>query len=151
MPRSAQNPSVVASFELLPQLDAVGAAASFLCALHCAAMPILLSTLPLAGLEMFADHRFERIFVVLASLFGVAVIGSGYCRHRLPMVAATLVAGIATLLMGAFAMHGMGVMHALTLALGGLLLGYAHARNRRGVRHHGCARSFWRSTAYGAR
>ena len=46
---------------LLPRLDVVGAGASFLCALHCAAMPVLLTTLPLAGLEILASHRLERV------------------------------------------------------------------------------------------
>ena len=135
--------TLVANGTLLPQLDAVGAFASFACAVHCAAMPILLTTVPLAGLEMLASHRMEQVFVVLASIFSFVVIGSGYCRHRLPLVALTFVAAIVALLVGAFLLHGMGPVHAATLAGGGVLLGCAHALNRRGVMRHGCAKSLW--------
>ena len=125
---------------LLPRLDVVGAGASFLCAVHCAAMPVLLSTVPLAGLEVLASHQLEQAFVVSAALFGFFVIGSGYCRHRLAWVAIAFLAGIAALVTGAFFVHEP-VVHAVLLASGGVLLGTAHATNRRGVRRHRCARN----------
>lgn len=142
-PRTA----LLASDSLLPQLDAVGAFASFACAVHCAAMPILLTTLPLAGLEILANHRLEQGFVVLASIFSFVVIGSGYCRHRLPLVAVTYVCAVGALLVGAFLLHGMGAVHAATLAGGGVLLGCAHALNRRGVMRHGCARTLFNAAS----
>lgn len=129
-----------ASDALLPRLDVVGAGASFLCAVHCAAMPVLLSTVPLAGFEVLASHELEQVFVVSAALFGFFVIGSGYCRHRLPWVAIAFLAGIAALVTGAFFVH-QPVTHAVLLASGGVLLGTAHATNRRGVRRHRCARN----------
>jgi hypothetical protein len=48
--RMNQRSLAIADERLLPRLDVVGAGASFLCAVHCAAMPVLLTTLPLAGL-----------------------------------------------------------------------------------------------------
>ena len=131
---------------LLPRLDVVGAGASFVCAVHCAAMPMLLSTLPLAGIEILADHRLEQAFVIAAAVFGFFVIGSGYCRHRLALVALSYLAGVASLVAGAFFMHD-ALAHAGLLATGGVLLGLAHALNRRGVRLHGCARSAFRELA----
>ena len=131
---------------LLPRLDAVGAFASFLCAVHCAAMPLLLSTMPFAGIELLADHRIERLFVVFAALFGLIVIGAGYCRHRVSTVAALYVTGVLALMVGAFgAVHGIG--HAALLAFGGLMLGSAHVVNRRAVRRHGCSVNLWRQLA----
>lgn len=131
---------------LLPRLDVVGAGASFLCALHCAAMPVLLSTLPLAGLEILASHRLEQAFVIAAAVFGFFVIGSGYCRHRLAVVALSYLAGVAALVTGAFFTHDAWA-HAGFLATGGVMLGLAHALNRRGVRMHGCARNAFRDIA----
>lgn len=135
---------------LLPRLDVVGAGASFLCALHCAAMPVLLSTLPLAGLEILASHRLEQAFVIAAAVFGFFVIGSGYCRHRLAVVALSYLAGVAALVTGAFFTHDAWP-HAGLLATGGVMLGLAHALNRRGVRMHGCARNAFRELAAPAR
>ena len=135
---------------LLPRLDVVGAGASFLCALHCAAMPVLLTTLPLAGLEILASHRLEQAFVIAAAVFGFFVIGSGYCRHRLAVVALSYLAGVAALVTGAFFMHDV-LAHAGLLATGGVLLGLAHALNRRGVRLHGCAQNAFRGLVAPAR
>jgi len=127
---------------VLPQLDAVGAFASFLCAIHCAAMPLLLSTVPFAGIELLADHRLERLFVGFAVVFGMIVIGAGYCRHKAWTVGALYLVGVLSLMVGAFgAVHGVG--HAALLAFGGLMLGSAHAVNRRAVRRHGCAVNLW--------
>jgi hypothetical protein len=135
---------------LLPRLDVVGAGASFLCALHCAAMPVLLTTLPLAGFEFLASHRLEQAFVIAAAVFGFFVIGSGYCRHRLAVVALSYFAGVAALVTGAFFMHDV-LAHAALLATGGVLLGLAHALNRRGVRLHGCAQNAFRALVAPAR
>ncbi len=137
---SDRTVTLSAENELLPRLDVVGAGASFLCAVHCAAMPLALSTLPLAGLEVLANHRLEQAFVVLAAVFGFFVIGSGYCRHRLAFVAVTYASAVAALVVGAFFLHD-AVAHAVSLATGGVLLGTAHALNRIGVRRHRCARN----------
>jgi hypothetical protein len=126
----------------LARLDAVGATAAFVCALHCAALPVLLATLPLAGLEVLASHALERVFVVVALLFGLAVIGSGYCTHRTKVVAACYVAAAVLMVNGAF-LFPHGWTHAALLGLGGTLLGFAHAINRSGVRKHGCSRNLW--------
>lgn len=127
---------------VLPHLDAVGASASFLCAAHCAAMPMLLNTVPLAGLDVLASHGFEQGFVVAAALFALVVIGSGYCVHRLRQVVVAFLVAVALLFTGAFVVED-GVPHAALLTAGGVLLGVAHALNRRGVRHHRCARNAW--------
>ncbi|MEO7072934.1 MAG: MerC domain-containing protein, partial [Rhodanobacter sp.] len=50
--------------------DRVGATASFLCAVHCAALPFVLALLPFVGLGFLADHRFERGFVLFACVLG---------------------------------------------------------------------------------
>ena len=131
---------------LLPRLDAVGALASFLCAVHCAALPVLLATLPLAGFEILASHTVERVFVTFAALFGLVVIGSGYCAHRTRVVATCYLAAVVLLFNGAF-LTDHGLTHAALLATGGVLLGLAHAINRQGVRRHGCSRNLWKQLA----
>jgi hypothetical protein len=46
--------------------DRFGATASFLCAIHCAALPLVIAALPALGLGFLADHRFERTFIAPA-------------------------------------------------------------------------------------
>ncbi|HXD83673.1 MAG TPA: MerC domain-containing protein, partial [Rudaea sp.] len=43
--------------------DRLGAAASLLCAVHCAALPFVLALLPALGLGFLANHGFERAFI----------------------------------------------------------------------------------------
>ncbi|HEX7338400.1 MAG TPA: MerC domain-containing protein [Rhodanobacteraceae bacterium] len=121
--------------------DRVGATASLLCAVHCAALPFVLALLPLLGLGFLAGHTFERVFVLCAaSLAGVALV-HGYRRHgrRLPLSIAApglllLVAGVMVDLDTAVAMHTVMV------TIGGTLVACAHLVNLRYSRHrpHAC-------------
>ena len=58
--------------------DRLGATASFLCAIHCAALPFVLAVLPLLGLSFLADHRFERGFVMFACALALTALGAAH-------------------------------------------------------------------------
>jgi hypothetical protein len=63
--------------------DKTGALVSWACAVHCLAMPFLVSSLPLVGLGFFAHEGVEYIFFGVS--IGVALISilSGFLRfHR---------------------------------------------------------------------
>src|SRR4051812_13390001 len=62
--------------------DRFGATASFLCAVHCALLPLVIATLPAIGLGILADHRYERGFIAFASMLAVTTFIVGYRRHR---------------------------------------------------------------------
>src|SRR5512146_710329 len=64
--------------------DRVGATASFLCALHCAALPFVFALLPALGLEFLANHEFERWFIAFATTLALTMLIRGYRRHREP-------------------------------------------------------------------
>jgi hypothetical protein len=44
-------------------LDATGATASWLCAVHCIVLPFAVSLLPIVGLSFLLDEKTERIFI----------------------------------------------------------------------------------------
>ncbi len=112
--------------------DRVGATASFLCAVHCAALPFVLALLPLIGLGFLAGHTFERVFVLCAaSLAGVALV-VGYRRHhqRLPLLLA--LPGLLLLVIGVcIDVDRALVVHAAMVTLGGTLVACAHLVNLR--------------------
>src|SRR5882724_9861290 len=113
--------------------DRVGATASFLCALHCAALPFVLAVLPAVGLGFLADHGFERSFIICASLLATATLVYGFQRHRTRRAFAFLLPGLALLWGGGFvfdAHTGLG-WHALLVALGGSCVALAHLTNLR--------------------
>ncbi|MEO6801524.1 MAG: MerC domain-containing protein [Rhodanobacter sp.] len=124
--------------------DRIGAAASFLCAIHCALLPFVLAILPLVGLEFLADHRFERGFVMFACALALVALVRGFRRHRQPLPLLLAIPGLALLLLGVtFAEHYSIVLHSVLVASGGLSLATAHFVNLRrdrqlGARHvHG--------------
>lgn len=127
----------------LPKLDALGSAAAFLCALHCALLPLVLVALPLTAFGFLGDHQIERGFVVLAIGFGALVISSGLSYSRQRLVPGLFLAGIGLLLAGIY-FESLPIWHALSMTLGGFALGGAHALNRYSVRSHRDAISLWK-------
>lgn len=117
------------------RLDWLGAAASFVCALHCALLPLAVALLPWAGLESFDSPAFDRAFAVFAIAFGLLVIGTAACRQWLRIVASLYVLGVVLLAAG---LAPIGAWHHAVLALGGAAIAAAHLVNRHGIRHDGC-------------
>jgi len=118
--------------------DRVGAAASFLCAIHCALLPFVLALLPLLGMEFLADHRFERVFVACACLLASVALIRGFRRHQQPLPLLLAVPGLLLLLFGVtFAENYSIVLHSVLVTCGGLLLAAAHFVNLRRDRHDG--------------
>ena len=118
--------------------DRVGAIASFLCALHCAALPFVLALLPALGLGFLADHGFERGFIVCASGLALATLVYGYRRHHASRAFVFLLPGLALLWLGGFVfdLHGGFGWHSVLVACGGSCIALAHLTNLRLVHGH---------------
>ena len=125
------------------RLDWLGASASFMCALHCAALPILFALTPFVSTHWLASHAFDTWAVALALTFGAAVIGAAYCTHRWRATLALYLTAALLMIVGAFLVHEPAWLHASLLAIGGLLLAAAHLVNRRSALRHGCTRNLW--------
>lgn len=116
----------------LRRADRLGFAASLMCAVHCALMPILLAVLPATGLALFGQADIDQAFVVFATLLGVWSTTLGTRRHRRFRAWLLLVPGLALIWIGSFtALHDHSIGHAIVLTLGGALLAAAHLTNLR--------------------
>ena len=62
--------------------DALGIGASLACAIHCALLPLFLSSLPLFGINIIHNIFFEVGMVVLALLVGSYALYHGYRKHH---------------------------------------------------------------------
>jgi MFS family permease len=112
--------------------DRFGATASFLCALHCAALPLIIAALPALGISFLASHLFERVFITFASLLALASLAFGYRRHRRLRAFGFLGPGIALLIAGiVIDLHNQPMLHAVLVSLGGSLVAIAHLANLR--------------------
>ena len=114
-------------------LDRLGATGSFLCALHCALLPLLLGVLPGIGLASLLSRGFEEWFVLFATVLGSVSLGWGFRRHRLRHAFALLLPGLAALWAGVWyiPLHEATLPHAAIMTLGGALVAFAHVVNLR--------------------
>lgn len=113
--------------------DRVGAMASFLCALHCAALPFVLTLLPVLGLDFLASHRFEHWFIAFATVLASTMLIRGYRGHRQPHALALLLPGLLLLWSGGYLVEPevAPFWHATLVALGGSTVAAAHLVNLR--------------------
>src|ERR1044071_6149978 len=62
--------------------DTIGITASLACAIHCALLPLFLTSLPLFGVNVIHNPFFEAGMVVLAFLIGSYSFYHGYRKHH---------------------------------------------------------------------
>ncbi len=62
--------------------DALGIGASLACAIHCALLPLFLSTLPLFGMNIIENPGFEVGMIVLAFVIGSYSFYHGFKKHH---------------------------------------------------------------------
>ena len=62
--------------------DALGVAASVACAIHCAVLPLLLTSLPILGINIIENQPFEYFMIFLAFGIGVYSLRHGYKKHH---------------------------------------------------------------------
>ena len=112
------------------KLDSIGMTASFLCAIHCAIVPLLITSLPLFGLGFLANPWLEWGMIIFALFIGIYAIGLSYIRtHRrfLPML--LLIIGFFIIIIGHLFIRSW--REAIIVPVGGLFIVAAHFFNFR--------------------
>lgn len=134
--RSTQRPA--AGIE--SRIDRFGAFASFLCAVHCALLPLVFGVLPALGLAFLADHAFERAFVGFAIVLASISLLFGLRKHGSYRAFWFLLPGIGLLILGMLIgdTHA-NRWHALVVSIGGTLIALSHVVNMRLNHVHGPA------------
>ncbi len=82
--------------------DLTGLVASIGCAIHCAAMPIVIGYLPALGLDWIATQGFHQVMAVLCSLIAISAFLPGWRKHQRLMPAAVGLVGLALISSHAF-------------------------------------------------
>ncbi len=120
------------SVDAAKSLDRIGATGSMLCAVHCAALPLVLALMPALGAGL-AGAGFEIGFIIFASAMALSSLILGYRRHRAWRALLLLVPGLISLwsavLIGP--LHHNVIGHAVAMAIGGSLIATAHLLNLR--------------------
>ena len=113
--------------------DWLGIGASVICAIHCALLPLLLTSLPLFGINIIHHLGFELGMIALALVIGSYSMYHGYKKHhhRLTPWLLFLLGGGFLVLKQLFPDYQL-----LLLVPAGALIIYAHLLNVRSCRSH---------------
>ncbi|MEE1943790.1 MerC domain-containing protein [Pedobacter sp. KR3-3] len=105
--------------------DKVGMSASAACAIHCALLPIVLTLLPIVGLEFLANPMIELSMIVLSLALACIALSSAYQKHRRVLPFVILMLGFCFIALG----HLIEGLESYLIPLGGLLIAIAHFIN----------------------
>ncbi len=111
-------------------LDFLGFSASFLCAIHCAVLPILLTFSAMAGLEFLEDPIVEYGMIGLSAVFASLSLISSYKkthRNNLPLLIVAF--GFSFIAMSH--VKDSEVFEAVFMTIGGFSIATAHIINWR--------------------
>jgi hypothetical protein len=119
------------SFIKVERLDQWGMTASIACAIHCAALPLVATALPLLGLEFLANVWVEIIMIVLSLVLGTWSLLGTFGEHKNIVPILMLAAGFLLISSGHFLWHDL---ESILIPLGGFTLAAAHFINWKLVR-----------------
>ncbi|MCY4402240.1 MAG: MerC domain-containing protein [Candidatus Poribacteria bacterium] len=109
-------------------VDNTGACLSFACAIHCMAMPLLVTILPLVGLSFLVSEPAELAIIGGAVVLALGSIVWGIRHHRSWRAFLVLVVGIAFIATAHISAEG--IYEIMLHSTGGILLASAHLINR---------------------
>ncbi len=117
---------VMKSFIKSARLDQLGMTASVACAIHCAALPFLMSTLPLWGLNFLAHSLVETSMICLSLFIGIWSLSTSYPKHRKVAPILVLITGFGLIASGHYLVESL---EAVLIPLGGFTIAGAHLIN----------------------
>lgn len=113
--------------------DILGIGTSVACAVHCALLPLFLTSLPILGFEIIENHAFEYFMIALAMLIGSYSFWHGFRKHHHSLRPLAIFSVGILLLFAKQYWHGMQ-MWLLPVAV--ILIVVAHLLNFRYCRVH---------------
>jgi hypothetical protein len=120
-------------FEKIRSLvDKAGITASWLCAVHCLALPFLIGALPFVGLSFLLDETTERVFIGISVVLAAFSLLPAYFREHGKLRSIFLAAaGIGLILLTHFLLEENLTAKIVFLIGGAILISAAHLLNRR--------------------
>lgn len=117
---------------IINTFDKIGFTTSLTCAVHCIAMPFIITFLPYVGLSFFASEIFEWILLLFSAVLAISSICMGYKMHKNKKSAILLSFGLLFLFLGRIAHeNNFGFKGVLLLFLGGATVAFSHFINNR--------------------
>jgi hypothetical protein len=112
----------------------ISALLTLACAIHCAAMPMLISVLPLLGLQFLASHLLEGILLAVGIGFGAyGVLRAYFTQHRDIRPVIVLAVGTVLILLGMLVVSHE--VEPFLVSIGALCVGAAQLLNIRSCKN----------------
>ncbi len=109
-------------------LDFLGFSASLLCAIHCAAIPFLLSFSTLIGLQFLANPLIELLMIFISLIIASLALIHGYRKHHKKITPIIVVlAGFLLIFAGHISHHEVSEM--VLVPVGATIVAIAHFIN----------------------
>ena len=109
-------------------VDLAGFSASMLCAIHCAALPVILTLGATGGLNWLESPVLEIFFIVTSIVIAVFALGRNFRKHKHIRLAIQVVAaGFALIIVSRLMPHGD--LHHILSAIGGVTIAAGHILN----------------------
>lgn len=118
--------------------DALGIATSLACAIHCAILPLILSSLPVLGMNIINNEGFENFMIFVAFAIGSVSLWHGFRKHHHSLLPLMLFLGGIGLLVAKQVWHDFQYW---LLPLSLVMIVSAHFLNFRYCRVHNHAHS----------
>ncbi|MBS1578139.1 MAG: MerC domain-containing protein [Bacteroidetes bacterium] len=113
--------------------DAFGIATSLACAIHCAILPLVLTSLPLFGVEIIDNASFEYGMIALAFLVGAYSLYHGWKKHHHSFVPLIIFSVGILLLVGKQVWHNLQLVFLIPAVV---FIVYAHLLNYKSCIKH---------------
>ncbi len=121
-------------------LDFLGFIASFICAVHCAALPFVFTLGIVGGLSWFSDPMFELGFLLASLTIAGVTLWNSYKKQAIDKLSLVLfVTGFALLLISRILPHTHGT-ELIFAVFGGLSIATGHVFHWLAVRRTGCVK-----------
>ncbi len=112
-------------------LDVTGTAVSWICMIHCVALPFFISLLPLVGLSFLLDERIEWMIIGVSVLVAaLSLLPAYFRRHRKFRTLTLFASGIGLVVISHLAFEENLLLQIPFLLAGAGLITAAHLVNR---------------------
>ncbi len=116
-------------------LDKIGFSASFLCAIHCAFLPMIITTLSLSQLEFLTNPLIELGIILFSIIIGTASLLPGYLKHHKKISPVIFIVLGFMIILGGHLFVDESFEHIVT-PFGAMLVAFAHILNWKYFSNH---------------
>ena len=127
-------------FDFLGWADRMAISASSLCAIHCLALPVILSVFPAVGGVFFGEEAFHVWLIWAVVPLSVLSLLLGCTRHKSTIVIYCGLAGVSILIVSALLGHEIlgEIIERVSTVAGSVIIAFAHMKNFSLCRQSNC-------------